>query len=277
MYRDFGFRIPGKLIRCDIDAAQVYLNIQPEVALIGDSKTTALQLAERLQPSVRSGEKRTSAAMDSAMTEFAHEAHCHLRLLQTIQITLPDSIIVGDSTQLIYSGNMVHNTDAPNQWFNSSVGFGTLGYALPAAIGAGIAKKSAIQSDKPSSSSDNANNSSDAASVVCLIGDGGLQFVLGELGTLVDSPASVAIIVWCNNGYREIKTTMENAEVTTVGVDLVVPDFAMIARAYGIDSVSANSMEELSNALLTYLKTGKSVMVVVDEQSLLNSTDCNPA
>lgn len=269
MYRDFEFRIPGKLIRCDIDAAQVHLNLQPDVALIGDAGSTALQLTERLQQfdrrntksrDTQSGKQRTQAAMDFAMSEFTDEASCHLQLLQTIQITLPGSIVVGDSTQLIYSGNMIHNTDAPNQWFNSSVGFGTLGYALPAAIGASIAKNAEDEHGQKAT-----------APVVCLIGDGGLQFVLGELGTLVDSAASVAIIVWCNNGYREIKTTMENADVTTVGVDLVVPDFAMIATAYGINSVNANTMDELSAALETYRANHKSTMIVVEERSLLDS------
>ena len=191
--------------------------------------------------------------MGSALSEFAAEAHCHLRLLQSIQQSLPPSIIVGDSTQLIYSGNMIYNTAAPNQWFNSSVGFGTLGYALPAAIGASIANST--------------------APVVCLIGDGGLQFVLGELGTLKDSNAAIAIIVWCNNGYREIKTSMENADITTVGVDLIVPDFAMVANAYGIASTHANSPTELSTALETYRKNGESIMIVVDEQNMLNSTE----
>ena len=145
---------------------------------------------------------------------------------------------------------MIHNTAAPNQWFNSSVGFGTLGYALPAAIGASIANNTAAQNTTQSvppihptqdqitiSISKQAGDQQVAAPVVCLIGDGGLQFVLGELGTLKDSSVAVAIIVWCNNGYREIKTSMETAGVTTVGVDLVVPDFAMVANAYGLSLI----------------------------------------
>ncbi len=250
MFRDHEFDISGKLIRCDIDASQIHLNLQPDIALIGDAKITAQALTDRLHQADRDGAARTKKAMDSALSEFADEAHCHLKILQTIQQSLPDSVLVGDSTQLIYSGNMIHNTAAPNQWFNSSVGFGTLGYALPAAIGASIAINTPV---------------------VCLIGDGGLQFVLGELGTLKDSNVAVAIIVWCNNGYREIKTSMETAGVKSVGVDLVVPDFAMVANAYGIASVHANTLAELSTALETYRKSGGSIMIVVDEQNMLDS------
>ena len=198
------------------------------------------------------------------MAEFTQETRNHLQLLETIQQTLTEPVVVGDSTQLIYSGNMIHNTDAPNLWFNSSVGFGTLGYALPAAIGASIARQTARQS---------ARQSLGTLPVVCLIGDGGLQFVLGELGTLKDNQAPLAIIVWCNNGYREIKTSMESAGVDAVGVDLVVPDFAMIANAYGINSVGAKSLAELSAALNEFQKTGESMMIVIDERTMLSSLE----
>lgn len=261
MYRDFGFQISGKLIRCDIDASQIHLNLQPEIALIGDARTTAQRLTDRLKPVARNGETRTRKTMAAAMSEFPKEAHAHLQLLQSIHQTLSDPVIVGDSTQLIYSGNMIHNTSAPNQWFNSSVGFGTLGYALPAAIGASIAKLT--------------NKKAGTAPVVCLIGDGGLQFVLGEFGTLKDSEAAIAVIVWCNNGYREIKTSMENVNVTSVGVDLVVPDFAMIASAYGLISVKVNDLGELTNALNDYCASGKSTVIVIDEQTMLHSISSN--
>lgn len=288
MYRDYDFRITGKLIRCDIDANQIHLNRQPDIGLIGDAKTIARKLIEQLNLSMVdketrdvevhdakniSGASRTRKAMDAAMAEFTAEAHGHLRLLETIQRTLPDTIIVGDSTQLIYSGNMIHNTNAPNRWFNSSVGFGTLGYALPAAIGASIARVTEGQNQYSDFTQTNRNSVS--ASVVCLIGDGGLQFVLGELGTLKDNQTPVAIIVWCNNGYREIKTSMESADVDAVGVELVVPDFAMIANAYGINSTSVNSLVELSAALGEYQATGESSMIVIDEQAMLSSLDYN--
>lgn len=274
MFRDFGFRISGKLVRCDIDANQIHLNVPPDIALLGDAKTIAQQLTDRLislehhrtdRPRVdNNGQNRTQEVMQSALREFEPGAPQHLRVLQTIQDTLHDAIIVGDSTQLIYSGNMIFNTDAPNRWFNSSVGFGTLGYALPAAIGASVARRSAIDS-----SNDNNNTVDVGASVACVIGDGGVQFVLGELGTLKDSRCSVAIIVWCNNGYREIKTSMESAGVKSVGVDLIVPDFEMIANAYGIDSTSANTIDELEAALVKFRTADKSMMIVIDEHRML--------
>jgi acetolactate synthase-1/2/3 large subunit len=259
MYRDDGFSLTGKLIRCDIDTRQMYIDSKPDIVLTSDAQTTAQALQQRITKKQCNGATRTHDTMQRAMSEFNSEAQGHLQILQAINNTLSDAILVGDSTQLIYSGNMIVNTHTPNRWFNSSVGFGTLGYALPAAIGAAIAaqaQRAAAETTTP---------------VVCLTGDGGLQFVLGELGTLKDTAVTVAIVVWCNNGYREIKTSMESAGVTAVGVDLVVPDFAMIATAYGLVSQSADSIDALSQALKQCRDSGQSTLITIDEQTMMSS------
>jgi len=146
---------------------------------------------------------------------------------------------------------MIFNTHKTGRWFNSSVGFGTLGYSLPAATGAAIAA---------------AGNP-----VVCLIGDGGLQFVLGELGALKDTGLPVAVVVWCNGGYREIKTSMENAQVSAVGVEFAVPDFVAVAQAYGIAGVRADSCVDLCQAINHYHQRGQAVLIEVNEAELMAS------
>jgi len=176
----------------------------------------------------------------------------HLALLEAIRDQVPNTIFVGDSTQLIYSGNMIFNTARPQQWFNSSTGFGTLGYALPAATGAALA--------------------ANGDPVVCLIGDGGIQFVLGELGALKDTGLSVAIIVWCNHGYREIKTTMENAQVSTVGVEFAVPDFIAVANAYGITAKRMNDDRQISKEILRAHRAREPVLIEIDEAEFMASS-----
>lgn len=56
-----------------------------------------------------------------------------VEMVETIRDTLPGYIIVGDSTQPVYAANLYYGHDTPGGWFNASVGFGTLGYAIPAA------------------------------------------------------------------------------------------------------------------------------------------------
>lgn len=250
-FKDDGFRIDGKLIRCDIDPGQINNNFTANIGLPGDAAASVSKLTELVREASGDGRARASDTMNAAMAELGSETLCHLRLLESIRNGVSDCIFVGDSTQLIYSGNMIFNTAKTAQWLNSSTGFGTLGYALPAATGAAIAAN-----DKP---------------VVCLIGDGGIQFVLGELGALMDTGLPVAVVVWCNGGYREIKTSMETAGVATVGVEFSVPDFTLVAKSYGMAAARAQSSVDLCASINDYFKLGESVLIEVDETEMMKS------
>jgi acetolactate synthase I/II/III large subunit len=120
---------------------------------------------------------------------------------------------VGDSTRLVYAGNMGFSATRPRSWFNASVGFGALGYGLPAAVGAAIADPT--------------------RTVVCLAGDGGFQFTLTEMGTAMETSVKLVVVLLNNRGYGEIKAAMLASDVAPVGVDLHTPDFVATARAYG--------------------------------------------
>ena len=149
--------------------------------------------------------------------------------LDVIRRTLPTAVIVGDSTQAVYAGNLGYASPRPGAWFNSSSGYGTLGYALPASTGAGLAAP-----DRP---------------VVCLVGDGGLQFTLGELAVPRDVGAWTAIIVWNNRGYGEIKTSMLAVDIEPEGVDVGPPAFEPLARAYGYAHRVVDSLSSLEQVL----------------------------
>jgi len=110
-----------------------------------------------------------------------------------IRESVPGALLVGDSTQPVYAGNLGFAAATPGSWFNSATGFGSLGYALPASTGASLGAP--------------------ARPVVCLVGDGGLQFTLGELGVPRDTGAWVAIVVWNNRSYSEIRTSMVAAGI----------------------------------------------------------------
>lgn len=266
-YKDGEFHIDGKLIRCDIEAVQINNNQIADVAVIGDVAATASALLEAVESGGdNGGSARAEHTMRAAFEELGNDAKRHLQLLEAIRDDLPDCIFVGDSTQLIYSGNMIFNTEHPLQWFNSSVGFGTLGYALPAATGAAIAVNST-----PGLVVNNANKEVSRCPVVCIIGDGGMQFVLGELGALKDTGLAIAVIVWCNNGYREIKTSMENANVTSVGVEFSVPDFVGVARSYGIKGVRVNSDDALCREIQASFEAGEPILIELNEDQMMST------
>ncbi|BCQ26342.1 5-guanidino-2-oxopentanoate decarboxylase [Caballeronia sp. NK8] len=232
---DGGFAIDGQLIRIDIDAQQVMRNAQPDVAIVGDSRETLSALSTRLhERPVRPASPDWGAARVTAVRE-AIFAGCDAamrsqqRLIDTIVDALPGVIIAGDSTSPVYAGNFLHDAPAPRSWFNSSTGYGTLGYGLPAAIGAKLAAR-----ERP---------------VVCLIGDGGLQFTLPELASAVEARVPVIVLLWNNFGYGEIRKYMDQRDISPVGVDIYTPDFIALAKAFGCEAARADDPQALDTQL----------------------------
>lgn len=212
MYVDGGFSVPGQLIHIDVDPQQLFRNRAADLALLGDAGETGRALLGLLISSKRDGALRAAAVREAAPRDLDAQTRADLAFLHTVRDALPDAIWVGDSTQQVYAGNLGFSANAPRSWFNASVGFGALGYGLPAAVGAALA------TDKP---------------VICLAGDGGFQFTLAELGTAIETGARLIVLLLNNHGYGEIKAAMQSADVQPIGVDLCTPDFQSLARAYG--------------------------------------------
>jgi acetolactate synthase-1/2/3 large subunit len=209
------FPPPRDLIRIDIDADQLQRNALARTALHGDSAATLRALLSRdlgaMRP--RGGQAAAAAVRTQALASLSPPMRTQLQLLDLIRDTLPQALLVGDSTQMVYAGLLAFEAATPGSWFNSATGYGTLGYALPASTGAGLAAP-----QRP---------------VVCLVGDGGLQFSLGELAVLREVDAWTAIIIWNNRGFGEIRTAMIAAQIQPAGVDVQPADFALLSAAYG--------------------------------------------
>jgi acetolactate synthase-1/2/3 large subunit len=231
MYAVSDFPQPRGLIRIDVDPDQLQRNLRPELGLLGDARATLTALlASDLGPSsVGRGVKAAEAARAGAFAALPPAYQREVGFLEVIRRTLPEAIIVGDSTQAVYAGNLGYAAPRPGAWFNSSSGYGTLGYALPASTGAGLAAP-----ERP---------------VVCLVGDGGLQFTLGELAVPRDVGAWTAVLVWNNRGYGEIKTSMLAVDIEPEGVDVRPPDLEPLSRAYGYAHRLVDSLASLEAAL----------------------------
>ena len=169
-------------------------------------------------------------------------------LYDVLRVALPEAILVGDSTTPVYAGNHLVAQSAPRRYFNASTGYGTLGYGLPAALGAQLARP-----DLP---------------VVALVGDGGIMFTLSELATAVEEKLPVVILLWHNDGYEEIRRFMDASGVERLGVDIEAPDFATVAQGFGCESVSIGSPAGLARALASRPLDGP-LMIVVDAANWL--------
>jgi acetolactate synthase-1/2/3 large subunit len=236
---DGQFRLNGTLIRVDIDPEQLNRNFPADIAIVGDARMTMQALVGALGKDVGSslggratetpGTRRVAAVRAQLEAQWPRAWQGQRRVLDVLQATLPDAIVVGDSTQPVYSGNHLFEATRPRSWFNSSTGYGTLGYALPAAVGAKLAAPS-----RP---------------VVALIGDGGIQFTLPELASAIEANAPIIILLWNNRGYGEIKRYMRNRSIPEIGVDIYTPDLLLLAKGFGCNATRVDSFDHL-NALL---------------------------
>jgi acetolactate synthase-1/2/3 large subunit len=251
---DGGFAIDGQLIRIDIDAAQLQSNYSPQLALLSDASAALHALDMQLNTATACdadwGAARVARVRAEEAAHYAPSVLAHDLLLETIGRTLPGVVMVGDSTQPVYSGNLLYDAPRPRSWFNSSTGYGTLGYALPAAIGAGLAHAS--------------------VPVVCLIGDGGLQFTLPELASALEARVPVIVLLWNNQGYGEIKRFMLERAVTLIGVDIYTPDFLQIASGFGCAAVRADTPLALEQALLQAVARNVPTLIEVREEQWLS-------
>lgn len=245
MYSVSEFPAPAELIRIDIEAAQLTRNATPRVALCGDAARTLRALLKLDLGAARgaSGVGAAAAAREQSLASLSSLLQSHIGMLDLIRDTLPAAVLVGDSTQLVYAGNLGFAAATPGSWFNSATGYGTLGYALPASTGAGVAAP-----ERP---------------IVCLVGDGGLQFSLGELAVLRDVDAWSAIIVWNNRGYGEIRSSMIAAGIVPAGVNVRPPDLAPLAAAYGYRHRLIETPAALGEALRDFARRRQVVMLEI--------------
>lgn len=227
---DGGFHLNGTLIRIDLDPEQLVRNQHTTLGLVGDAgRSLELLLNHFPEPLHRHGAERTAAVLNALNLHNDPAFSDFVPLYATLAEHLPEAILVGDSTAPVYAGNHLVSQPAPRRYFNASTGYGTLGYGLPAALGAQLAR-----GDLP---------------VVALVGDGGVMFTLSEMATAVEERLPVVIVLWHNAGYEEIRRYMDANGVARLGVDIQAPNFLTLAEGFGCPGVLVESPAELAKAL----------------------------
>ena len=220
------------LIRMDICAEQLARH-PADLALHSAASAGVASLLAALEDHAAKRQGGAMLACETRAQAFASLTagqQTHVGFLNAAREVLPNALMVGDSTQLIYAGNLFYDHDRPGGWFNAATGYGALGYAIPAAIGAALACPQ--------------------TPVLCIAGDGGAQFTLPELMTAAEAKLPVIFLIWNNGGYGEIAVSMEDAEVEVVGCDPTPPDFEKVAASCGMPyALCAETPAALAEAL----------------------------
>src|SRR5271170_154072 len=231
VYTSTRLALNGRLVRIDVDERKLGDHFQADVRIRADAAATLEALAHTAL--ARSGWR--SAAGDAGAyraqieREFDRDTRGRLAALQGLRAALPaDGAVFSDMTQIAYLGNYAFRAERPGLWFHPS-GYGALGYALPAAIGAKVAQP--------------------ARAIVALAGDFGLQFTHQELMTAVELDLTLPIIVWNNEALGQIRDDMRAAGIAPIGVVGRNPDFVALAGACGAAGVRVHSAGELTHAV----------------------------
>lgn len=238
------FASRAKVIHIDIDPAEVGKNRAPEVPIVGDVRQVLIDLLRRL--------KETDVSVDPAQTQNWRDRIDRWRADYPLQVShysdriSPQEVIVELGRQAPHA---YYTTDVgqhqmwaaqflksgPRQWI-SSAGLGTMGYGLPAAMGAKVALPD--------------------HEVICISGDGSFQMNLQELGTLAQYGIHVKTVI-LNNGWQGMVRQWQQAfygeRYSCSNMEVGMPDIPLLCQAYGLKGMVVESGEQLSDAIAEML------------------------
>jgi acetolactate synthase-1/2/3 large subunit len=238
------FASRAKVIHIDIDPAEVGKNRAPEVPIVGDVKHV---LTELLRRSDDDGDVRDPQRNQAWLNRIARwQEDYPLEVPRYADSLSPQEVIVELGIQ---APNAYYTTDVgqhqmwaaqflkngPRRWI-SSAGLGTMGFGMPAAMGA----KVALPDDD----------------VICISGDASIQMNIQELGTLAQYGINVKTVI-INNGWqgmvRQWQQAFYDERYSNSNMEVGMPDFVKLAEAFGIKGMTISTREELKSAIAQML------------------------
>ncbi len=242
----------AKVIHLDIDPAEIDKNVKATVGVWGDCKETLPLLTDLVETKVHQQwvEKFRSYQQEENTEVIHNELNPTteqltmgevLRILN--ELTNGDAIIVTDvgQHQMVACRYAKFNHTRSNI---TSGGLGTMGFALPAAIGAKFGAPE--------------------RTVVAIIGDGGVQMTIQELGTIMQTELNVKILILNNQFLGMVRQWQQLFHDKRYSfVDIASPDYVMVAKGYGIAGQKVSKRENLEEALSTMLNHNGSYLLEV--------------
>jgi acetolactate synthase-1/2/3 large subunit len=236
----------AKIIHLEIDPAEIDKNVKCDIALLGDVKSTLPKLTKLVNNNTH--DKWLKTFSDYYKIEYDKVIHNEINPTK-IGLTMAEVI---KEINIATNGNAVIVTDVGQHQmvacryakFNDSKsnvtsgGLGTMGFALPAALGA---KMGAPERE-----------------VVAVIGDGGYQMTIQELGTIFQTGSAVKIVVLNNDFLGMVRQWQQMFfEKRYASTELINPDFVMIAKGYNIEANKVSKRSELTLAVKKMIESKK--------------------
>ncbi|MEZ3143329.1 biosynthetic-type acetolactate synthase large subunit [Halobaculum sp. MBLA0143] len=244
------FAPDAEVIHVDIDPAEISKNVHADYPLVGDAGTVLGQLADAVEQSPETAAWREQCADWKASYPMDYAAPPDRPIKPQFVVEVADAATPDDT--IVTTGVGQHQMWAGQYWtyteprtFVSSHGLGTMGYGLPAAIGA---KAAAPERD-----------------VVCFDGDGSFLMTCQELSVAVREQMDLVVFVLNNEGVGMVRQWQDGFyDGRHVASEYPwVPDFAALAEAFGATGERATTYEELPETVETALETDGPVVVDV--------------
>ena len=245
----------AKVIHIDIDISEIGKIIPVDVPLRGDAAKVLTLLTERMQQRKHPAWNAAFDHCDAVEKEKVVDPEVHpesglLKMGEVVDRVVRavdgQAVVVTDVGQNQMMGAR-YSRFRETRSFISSGGLGTMGFGLPAAIGAKVAAP-----ERP----------------VCLfVGDGGIQMTMQEFGTIMQEGIGVKVVLLNNNWLGNVRQWQELFFGRRYSqTRMLNPDYALIARAYGIRTVSVEKREDLESALREMWKDDEPFLLDVHVQ-----------
>ncbi len=254
----------AKIIHLDIDPAEINKNVQVGVPVLGDCKWTLRELTARIQPAQHTGWIDSFKPYEEQEYTYVIEPEVFPTEGPIKMGEVARAVSEATNHQAILVTDVGQNQMLSARYFKyqqkrsivTSGGLGTMGFGLPAAVGATFGAPE--------------------RQVCAIMGDGGLQMSIQELGTIMEQHAPVKIILLNNNylgNVRQWQAMFFNRRYSFT--PMLNPDYMKIAEAYGIPSQVVERREELAGAIENMLSTDGPFLLevaVIEEGNVLPMT-----
>ena len=240
--------LPPTTIRIDIDPTEIERNLPINQKIVADASAAIVAIHEGLDRHGFSQSKEMDPAQQKARNEIRNALKewvgSTTPWMNVLRDTLPQDTILSCDMSIFWADMLgIFPIYEPNTML-FPWGFGTLGFALPEAIGAKLAKP-----ESPT---------------VAICGDGAFLFTGTELATAIQYGLNLPIIIPNNNAYGMIKMQQQDRyDERFMSVDLKNPDFVALAQAFGTNGERVTTPEEFGAALKSALRADKPTVIEI--------------